>query len=506
MKKRLALLVAVLVPAFAASQVQSAPPRLTVYNQNFAVIRVEVPLDLKQGVNHVELTDITDYLEPDSVILRDPTGKNPFRIIEQNYRGDPVSQDLMLKLYEGKGIDFLVTTNGQSQVVHGTIVRAGYAPPPRYYYPQPYGSPQPFTPQPRQPIIEVNGQLRFSLPGEPLFPALTQGSILKPVLSWVIDSPNTAHVAAELSYISEGLDWDATYNVIEPTNSQELNLLGWVTIHNLSGKEFDDAQVKLVAGTVNKIQARRQPGFVAGNGYGVAGGVLGGVLGQPLVTQQPFDEYHLYEIHQPVTLRDDETKQVEFIRADGVQSDLYYVYDGLRLPPNQYNGWNMDMIRQNREFGTEFTRDVRVMREFSNTTANHLGIPLPAGRMRFYRADQDGNLEFLGENEISHTSTGDTVNVYTGNAFDLSGERTRTNYTIDQFRHTLDESFEIHLHNHKQQPVEIRVTEHLYRGDTWEITDHSNAFVKTDSHTIEFRVEVPANGEKALTYTVHYTW
>ncbi|MGH9406678.1 MAG: DUF4139 domain-containing protein [Terriglobia bacterium] len=506
MSRRLAIPLAALFLASAASLASGAPPCLTIYNQNFAVVRVEVPLDLKAGINHVELTGITDYLEPDSVILRDPTGNNPFRIVEQNYRGDPVSQDLMLQLYEGKEIDFLVTTNGHTEVVHGKIVRAGYVPPPqRYYYPQPYGAPQPFSPQPRQPIIEVNGELRFSLPGEPLFPALTQGSILKPVLSWSIASAGAAHVDAELSYITEGLDWDATYNVIEPLNSQALNLLGWVTIHNVSGKAFTDAQVKLVAGTVNKLQAQAGPSFRTGYAAGV-GGVVGGVPAAPLVTQQPFDEYHLYELHRPVTLRDRETKQVEFIRASGVQSDVYYVYDGLRIPPNRYNGWNTDMIRQNREFGTEFTRDVRVMREFVNASTNHLGIPLPAGRMRFYREDQDGNLEFLGENDISHTSSNDTVSVYTGSAFDLRGERTRTNYSIDTFRRTLDESFEIHLHNHKEQPVEIRVREHLYRGDTWEVTDHSNAFVKTDSHTIEFRVEVPPGGEKVVTYTVHYTW
>ena len=69
-----------------------AAPSLTIYNQNFAVVRQEVPLDLKSGTTNVRLTDITMHLEPDSVILRDPVGKRPLQVLEQNYRADPVSK------------------------------------------------------------------------------------------------------------------------------------------------------------------------------------------------------------------------------------------------------------------------------------------------------------------------------------------------------------------------------------------------------------------------------
>jgi hypothetical protein len=502
------LIFSVCILPFIVATARAQQPRLTIYNQDFAVVRVQTPLDLKQGINHVQISDVTNYLEPDSVILRDPSGEYPLRILEQNYRADPVSQQSMLQLYEGKQINFLVTQNGHTEVVSGKIIRSGYAPPspPTYpYYSNPYGAQQ-IPPAMRQPIIEVNGQLRFSLPGEPLFPALTEGSILKPVLSWVIDSQKAGHVNAQFSYITSGLGWDATYNLIEPRDGRTLDMVGWVTMHNRSGMTFNNAQVDLMAGTIRKLPPQ---------GYG---GVIGGVGGSvqllartfnpsgPQVTEQPFDEYHLYTLHRPVTLHDQETKQVEFIRANGIKASLYYVYDGLKLDPNQYNGWSVEMIRQNRDFGTEFTRHVRVYRSFANTEANHLGIPLPAGRMRFYREGQGGNLQFLGEAPIEHTSENETVRAYTGNAFDLTGKRLRTNYVIDTTRRTLDESFEIKLSNHKKQAAEIRVDEHLYRGYTWEILQHSDPFVKMDAQTIQFRVEVPAGGEKTITYTVHYTW
>ena len=146
------------------------------------------------------------------------------------------------------------------------------------------------------------------------------------------------------------------------------------------------------------------------------------------------------------------------------------------------------------------------MREIKNTKENGLGIPLPAGRTRFYQRDEDGQLEFTGENVIKHTPRDETLRIYTGSSFDLVGERVRTNFACVYDQHWVDESFQIKVRNHKDQPIEVRVVEHLYRGQNWDIREKSDPFTKTDSQTIEFRVPVPPNGEKTVTYLVHYTW
>jgi hypothetical protein len=227
---------------------------------------------------------------------------------------------------------------------------------------------------------------------------------------------------------------------------------------------------------------------------------------RPTVTEQAFDEYHLYTLAHPTTLHDRETKQVEFLRAEGVEAQRLYIYDGVRID-SRYRGYRPENIREDRNYGTESNPKVWVMKEFKNTEENNLGIPLPRGRVRFYRQHTDGQLEFTGENIIDHTPRDETVRVYTGDAFDLVGERTRTNFTVDTSRRMLDESFEIKVRNRKEEgTVEIRVVEHLYRWVSWEIQEESNTFLKTDSQTIEFRVQVPAGQEKTITYTAHYTW
>ena len=224
------------------------------------------------------------------------------------------------------------------------------------------------------------------------------------------------------------------------------------------------------------------------------------------VTEKAFDEFHLYSLPRPTTLHNRETKQVEFIRAAGVKAKTLYIYNGVAVGP-QYRGWNMENIRNNRDYGTQSNPNVWVMREFVNSEANGLGQPLPKGRTRFYRQDAaDGRLEFTGENSIDHTPKNETVRIYTGDAFDIVGERTRTDYVLNNRNDSAEESFEIKLRNRKSEPVEVRVAERLYRWVNWDIVQKSHEFTKTDAQDIEFRVNVPADGETVVTYRVRYNW
>jgi len=480
-------------------------PSLTVYNQGFGVVRESIDLDLNQGVNQVRFTDITAHLEPDSVILRDPQGKRSLRILEQNFRGDPISQNLLLSLYEGETIDFLVRRGEKEETVRGRIIRSGYVPHQmgfqrfgqQYYQRQMSYAKGSFG----QPVIEVDGQLRFSLPGIPLFPTLKDDTILKPTLNWVLESSQAGKFPAELSYVTGGMTWAADYNLVAPEEGDVLEMIGWVTMDNQTGRTFENARIKLMAGDVRKIQDQSRYGYDALE----MSSRMGGFGGAAPVAEKTFDEYHLYTLQRPTTLHDRETKQVEFIRAAGIESERIYVYDGAKIDWNRYRGWNQESIRQDAGYGTISNPKVWVMREFENSEENNLGIPLPKGRLRFYRSDE-GSLEFTGENMIDHTPKDETVRVYTGNAFDLLGERKRTYYYIDHGQRWLDESFEIKLRNHKDESVEVRVVEHMYRCPNWDIRDKSDDFGEMDSKTIEFRVTLEPDQEKVVTYKVHYSW
>jgi hypothetical protein len=480
-----------LLSAVAAGE--NREPALTIYNQNFFVAREQVPLTLSPGINRVEYAGVAAHLEPDSVILRDPSGR-PLQVLEQNYRNDPITEQLLLSRYEGKTIDFLVQRGNATETIRGKIIRSGYAPP--VLYGNGYSQPQSM-----QPIIEVDGVLRFGMPGQPLFPGLASDSILKPTLAWLLQAPGAGSFAAELSYVSGGMDWQADYNLVLSDSRGETNLLdmvGWITMRNQSGKTFENARIKLLAGDVNKVQNAT----VAGRVYTAEVKAMDAAA-PPVVREKSFDEFHLYTLQNPTTLHDQETKQVEFVQAGSIRSERVYVYDGARLPEYAYSD---EQVRQDPGYGTQSNPKVWVMQEFKNSEANHLGIPLPKGKLRFYRRDTDGHLEFVGENVIDHTPKDETIRAYTGNAFDVVGERKRTSLQMDSRQRWVDESFEIRLRNHKKQPVSVRVVEHLYRWTNWKFLSESQQHRKTDAQTVEFPVTVAADGESVVSYTVHYSW
>jgi hypothetical protein len=298
-------------------------------------------------------------------------------VLEQNYRADPISEPLLLSLYEGKTINFEVGTPQGMQIVKGKVIRSGYMPHDYFAmnrYGQQYDQGQ-MAAAAAQPIIEVNGQLRFSLPGTPVFPSLTDDTILKPRLEWLLATDKAGKFPAEFSYVTGGMNWQADYNIVAPEKGDLVDIVGWVTMDNQTGKTFENARIKLMAGDVNKIQ----PGM---NGRNISEMVMvtaGAAMVGPPVTEKTLDEYHLYTLERTTTLRDRETKQVEFIRAPGVGTKQIYIYDGVKIDVNRYNGWGWDNIRNDHSYGTESNPKVWVMREFVNSQSNRLGMPLPKG-------------------------------------------------------------------------------------------------------------------------------
>jgi len=115
-------------------------------------------------------------------------------------------------------------------------------------------------------------------------------------------------------------------------------------------------------------------------------------------------------------------------------------------------------------------------------------------------------MEFVGESMIHHTAANDTIRITTGSAFDVKGSRRQTDFHINQNAHDLDESFEITVTNQRAQPVRVTIVEHMNRGENWEITEKSSDYTRTDSHTLEFPLVIPANGTGKLDYSVRYTW
>jgi hypothetical protein len=454
----------------AASASYAADPALTIYNGGYAVVRETLPIDLKSGLNQVSFAGATAQVEADSVILRDIAGKAEFQILEQSYRNDPVSQSMLLSLFEGKTLEFnRRETNKPDRLVTGKVVRSGFVPGGNFV----------------EPIIEVDGKLQFSLPGEPIFPSLGTDNVLKPTLNWKLNSASSGKIDAEVAYLSRGFSWEASYNLVAPEKGDTVDIVGWVTMNNQSGMTFADAKLKLMAGDVHRVEENvAMPFATTAKGRGMM------AMADAVVTEKSFDEFHLYTLGNPVTLRDKETKQVEFVRATGVKAERIYVYEG--------GGYSRR--------GSSAAGKVQVFREFKNAEANKLGLALPKGKLRFYSQDDDRQLEFVGENQIDHTPKNEVIRVFTGNSFDLVGQRRLVSQTENNSEHVATQTIEVKVRNRKKEPAEIRVVEHATRGGNWTLTAQSQPHEKKDATTFEFRVPLQPDEEKTVTYTIRYTW
>jgi hypothetical protein len=469
-----------------------AETSLTIYNGDFAVIRDTLKLDLKAGPNQVRYSDVALYAEPSSVILRDLSGKAELQIQEQAFRGGAVNQETMLAWFEGQTIDFLRYDEGKAHVIQGKIIRAA-----RVRAESNSSSGEQKTPS-VQPMIEVNGKVQFELPGTPLFPPTGPDRAIKPEFTWTIATANPTQLEAEVAYTAYAINWFADYNIISSEDSDTVQVLGWITIDNQTGKSFENAKVKFVAGMMSKLDPRAKAAPRSSETTTERVVVTGSYIH---MDPKDLDEYYIYTHPAPISIHDREQKQVQFLAAEGVQAKKVFSYYG---PANDAHGGGSS-ADLSPDANVESVRTINVVREFKNTSANHLGTPLPRGRMRFFRRSADQQLEFIGEYDSGGTPVDEKVEATTGFAFDLVAERTRTSFDVDPAKHTATESFEIKLRNHKKEPVEIRVTEPASRWSSWEVTAKSDPFTKKEGNKLEFNVPVKPGEEHKLSYTIKYT-
>jgi len=190
-------------------------------------------------------------------------------------------------------------------------------------------------------------------------------------------------------------------------------------------------------------------------------------------------EYHLYDLGRQTTIKNSQQKQIGLLTANGFPVKKRFLFDGR-------NGG-----------------DVRVSVEFNNGEEHGLGMPLPAGTVRAFKKDQSGQAQFIGENRIEHTPRKDDVRLYIGNAFDIKGETTRTDYK--DLVHGYTETYKVKLKNRKKTEDAVVTVEHNISGD-WSVTESTLPYKKKDADTIQFEVPVKADSEVELTYSYKVTW
>ena len=437
---------------------------LTVYNFNIAMVRDVRRVQLPSGRTELRFQGVAPQIEPETVQVLSLTAPKDFSVLQQDYKYDPLSPQKLLHEYVGKQL---------------TVVR--------------YGMENNSSKEIRIPVTLVSDH------GGPIwkvgdhyvtqlfvdhyrFPSLPENPYRKPTLVWLVENRASGPQTLETDYLTKSVNWTADYVLTLPAQKNAADLSAWVTVTNASGTAFSNARLQLVAGQVHRATQAVRPMVRMAAEAGVVGGILGGV------TEQPISEYHLYTVRQRVTLPNDASKQIKFLESSGIKFQKTYEVNGQTF-----------YYYSPLEGGKPVKEPVEAHIKFKNSEANALGTPLPEGVVRVYQTDSNGNLELVGEDRISHTPKDETVNLYIGNAFDVTAERKQTDFeTLGT--NLYEAAFQITLRNHKTEPIAVEVNEPI--GGQWTILNSSYKYEKTSAFSARFTVPVSAGGESVLTYRV----
>ncbi|UCG62983.1 MAG: DUF4139 domain-containing protein [Candidatus Zixiibacteriota bacterium] len=427
---------------------------VTVYNNDLGVISETRSLEFDKGVNRLAFTDVPSGIDPASVRL-DVLGRGNITILEQNYAYDLVGERQMYNKYIDQAID-LVGTDGE--LYSGTLLAYDQGYPKR-------GSVILRDQSGRIKIVQLDHIAQVN------FPELPEGLITRPTLFWIYNSDTEGRLDTKVGYQTSGMNWSAEYVGVLDGAEKNLDLSGWASMTNNSGKTYKDATLKLVAGDIHRAEqavARRGARAFEAD---MAGGIID--VG---FEEKAFFEYHLYTLPRKATLADKEQKQISLFEPASSVVSKVFVY------------------RPERN-----AKKVEVAIKFKNSKETGLGMPLPAGRARLFKADDDGSLILLGEDRIDHTPKDEEVKLQVGYAFDITAEEKLLEQTRPSPR-VEDKVYEIKLSNRKDDAVSVEIEKKLY--GYWDVMESSIAYEKKDASTIKLEVSLEPDETKTVKFKV----
>lgn len=445
----------------------------------YAMVRQDRSMRLGSGRSTLQYTDVAALIDPTTVTFNSLTDPAT-RVLEQNFQFDLVSTDKLLQKYVDKTISVERNAGSQSATVSGTLLSASDGLVLR-------GSDGSIH------SIRDYGAVRF--------PELPGGLNTRPTLVWDVDTARGGEHRTRVTYQTGGVTWWSDYNLLftegADANSGWLDLTAWVSIINQSGASYPNAKLKLIAGDVQRAQPPQQRVYMQKRAMEMAAADAA-----PGFEEKAFFEFHLYTLGRPTTLPNNSTKQIElFDRAEKIPARKILQYYGA---PSF--GWGNSPYTE-RDLGVASSKKVDVFLEFRNDKAQGLGVPLPAGRIRVSKLDKaDGSLEFIGEDVIDHTPKNENVRIKLGSAFDVVGERKQVDFAVDTKARWMEEEIEVKIRNHKDEAVDVRIKESVYRWSSWKMVSKTHEYVKDDARTIHFPVRVAKDGETTVRYRVRYTW
>ncbi len=432
---------------------------VTVYNSSLGLIKDIRSVQFPVGEGELRFMDIAASVMPETVHVKSLNHPDQLTVLEQNYEYDLINETKLLDKFVGKQIKIIESREFQDRkdVIDAVLLsnNDGH-------------------------VYKINNEIYLGHPGIKVLPEIPGNLIATPTLAWHYDNKSAEPHDIEVSYLTQNINWKADYVLVLNQDDSQSDLSGWVTLDNQSGTAYRNAGLKLVAGEVNRVQPAYQEKYM------MAAAPMAESRGSQF-EEKSFFEYHIYDLQRKTTIKDREIKQINLLEANAIPIQKEFVVQGVSYYLTSFYGGQIPK------------QPVNVYIKFKNSKENKLGMSLPAGIMRLYKKDNEGKLQFAGEDRIEHTPKDEEVKLKIGEAFDLVAERKQTDFK-QVTTQSYESEWEVVLRNHKEEDVTVSVVEPLL--GQWQVLSNNHEFIKKDAATIQFDVLVPKDGETKITYRV----
>jgi hypothetical protein len=465
-----------------AADTDASPPKgvnVAIYDTGFALVNELRSAQLDKGENKIRFRQFPPRIDSSTVAFSFVAGGASVEVLEQQFQYDLAGVGEMLNRFIGKPVE----------IVSGTVSHKGVL-----LYSSESGAPLAIRGEDGAVSLFANSDSLTDI----VFPGAAQVASLEPTLNCRMNAAQDSLQNLRVTYVTEGIRWNGSYDAILPEGGGSCFIVANANLYNESGGRFDNARVKLVStekGGVSPSSRIENTGAAPASRFS-----YGSEEPAPERTVASAGSLSTYELPRPLTMEPGAVLHVQLCMGSRVPVTKFYVYDGVRFDRfqrNRRNDWN---------YGTEFHQTVETHLQFGNSKDSGLGIDLPPGRFRLYQQKADASLDLIGEDHLNATPAGSTATVLLGPARGILGERERTGYSEVTPLHEYEESFEIRLENNSTEEIEIRVVEHLYRWNQFEIVKADTDYKAAGPQTIEFRPVLKPGGKRAVHYTVRYRW
>lgn len=429
---------------------------VAIYNDGHGLIWDRRAASLASGINRVAFEGVSRQMLPSSVMIMSEAG---VRLVDFTFNSTLLTQQALLRHFVGKpvGLVRMHPTTGEETVETVNLLGVG-----------------------EKPIVNHRGRIEAVDSGRLVFYGTPQHLRPQPTLVATMECSESGRRNISLGYSTRGLSWSADYIALWNEQAKQLELTGRAALSNTSGAGFPEAELSLIAGSVNREE---EPQTLP-----VAFARTAPMMAEAKATREPLADRHLYKVPGRVSLDDQQTKQIVLLPATLLPVEREYVSEG---------GIAMD-----RQTGEPRAIHPQVRLNFRNAPRAKAGGPLPAGIVRVYAAAGEAAPPWLvGEDRIEHTPEGERVSLHLGEAFDISVLRRQTDFARSGLPEGVSESaWAIEARNASDQPAMIRLVE-VIPGD-WTILAESAPHEKETANRLAWRLQTPANGVAQLTYRV----